>query len=128
MARAPKIARYTGGVLVSACLGPPVGGLVAWLSMGAPALRSPLPFLAGSWHEGGALALAVGAATAVGAWLGFARWIAPAGAAVLATAALAIAGAGADWMAALHVARVFLPPALVAALACWLLTRKLFAP
>ena len=66
MSRPPAV-RLALCILVFALVGPPVGGLVAWLGMGAASLRSPVPFIAGSWLEGGALALATGIVTAIAA-------------------------------------------------------------
>lgn len=125
MTRWPRPARFLLGIAVFALLGPPVGGLVAWLGMGAAALRSPVPFIAGSWMEGGALALATGIATAIAAWRGVASWIVPVAAAVLITALFIAATAGGDWAAMLRTVPVLMPPAIVAALVCWLLTRRL---
>lgn len=125
MTRWPKPARLVLGILVFALVGPPVGGLVAWLGMGAVASRSPVPFIAGSWLEGGALALATGLVTAIAAWRGQVSWLVPVGAAALITALFVAATAGADWSAIVRVAPVLMPPAVVAALACWLLTRRL---
>jgi hypothetical protein len=122
----PKPARLALGILVFALVGPPVGGLVAWLGMGVASLRSPVPFIAGSWLEGGALALATGIVTAVAAWRGFTSWIAPVAAAALITALFIAATAGGDWAAMLRTVPVLMPPAIVAAFACWVLTRPLF--
>ena len=110
-----------------AIVGPPVGGVVAWLGMGAATLRSPLPFVAGSWLEGGALAVATGAVTALAAWRGAMSWYVPVATAALATALFIAVTAGGDWAAMLRTAPVLLPPAVAAALACWLLTRRLLS-
>jgi hypothetical protein len=126
MSRLPKPARLVLCVLVFALVGPPIGGLVAWLGMGAATLRSPIPFMTGSWLEGGALALATGVVTAIAAWRGITSWIVPVSAAVVITALFIAATAGGDWAAMLRPAPVLMPPAIVAALACWLLTRRLF--
>ena len=128
MSRPPGPVRLAIGILVFAVVGPPVGGLVAWLGMGAPALRSPVPFVAGSWLEGGALALATGIVTGIAAWRGVTSWIVPVVAAALITALFIAATAGGEWAAMLRTAPVLMPPAIVAALACWLLTRRLFRP
>ena len=125
MTRASKPARFLLGIFVFALVGPPVGGLVAWLGMGAIVLRSPVPFVAGSWLEGGALALATGVVTALAAWRGVTSWGVPVAAAALATALFIAATAGGDWAAMLRTAPVLMPPAMVAALVCWLLTRRL---
>ena len=126
--RLPRPVRFACGVFVFAIAGPPVGGLVAWLGMGAATLRSPFPFIAGSWLEGGALALATGLVTAIAAWRGAPSWIIPVAAAALVTAVFVAATAAGDWAAMLRTAPVLMPPAIVAALACWLLTRRLFRP
>lgn len=125
MSRLAKPARLVFGILVFALIGPPVGGLVAWLGMGAAALRSPVPFVAGSWLESGALGLATGVVTAVAAWRGVASWIVPVAAAALITATFIAATAGGDWSAMLRAGSVLMPTAIAAALACWLLTRRL---
>lgn len=126
MIRASRPARLALGILVFALAGPPVGGLVAWLGMGAPSLRSPVPFVAGSWLEGGALALVTGVVTAVAAWRGKTSWTIPVAAAVLVTALFIAVTAGGDWAAMLRAGSVLMPPAMVAALVCRLLTRRLF--
>jgi len=126
MRHLPKLVRFTCGVLVFAIVGPPAGGMVAWLGMGAPTMRSPLPFIAGAWLEGGALALGVGLLTGIAAWFGRASWLVPVAAAALLCAIFVLATAGPDWAIMLRVALVFTPPALAAAIACWLLTRRLF--
>ena len=113
------------GVLVFALAGPPVGGMVAWLGMGAPTLRSPLPFIADSWAEGGALALGVGILTAIAAWFGRTSWLVPAIAAFLICALFVLATAP-DGTAMLRVGTVLMPPAVAASLVCWLLTWRLF--
>jgi hypothetical protein len=128
MIRLPTPARLVLGILVFAIVGPPVGGLVAWFGMGAATLRSPLPFIAGSWLEGGALALATGLVTAIAAWRGATSWMIPVATAALVTAVFVFATAAGDWTAMLRTAPVLMPPAIVAALACWLLTRRLFRP
>ena len=126
MRRLPRSVRLVCGVLVFALAGPPVGGLVAWLGMGAATLRSPLPFIAGSWLEGGALALATGLVTAVAAWRGATSWIIPVAAGALVTAVFVATTAGGDGAAMLRTAPVLIPPAIVASFVCWLLTRRLF--
>jgi hypothetical protein len=126
MTRLTKPARFLLGILVFAVVGPPVGGVAAWLGMGAAALASPVPFVAGSWGEGMAPALATGVVTALAAWRGLASWIVPAVASALVTALFIAASAGGDWAAMLRAAPVLMPPAIVAALVCWLLTRRLF--
>jgi hypothetical protein len=126
MTQLTKPARFLLGILVFALVGPPVGGMVAWLGMGAAALRSPVPFIAGSWGEGMALALATGVLTAFAAWRGVASWLVPAVAAALITTLFIVATTGGDWAAMMRTAPVLMPPASVAALVCWLLTRGLF--
>jgi len=121
----PSAARLVLCILVFALVGPPIGGLVAWLGMGAASLRSPVAFIAGSWLEGGALALATGIVTALAARRGVTTWIAPVAAAALITALFIAATAGGEGAAMLRTAPVLMPPAIAAALACWLLTRRL---
>ena len=119
-------ARVLLAVAIFALAGPPVGGMVAWLGMGAATLRSPVPFIANAWLEGGALALATGMVVAIAAWRGVTSWMVPIAAAALITVTFIAATAGGDWAAILRTAPVLLPPAIVAALVCWLLTRRLF--
>ena len=126
MRRVPRPARFVLGIFVFAVIGPPAGGLVAWLGMGAATLRSPVPFVTGSWLEGGALALATGTVTAVAAWRGVTSWMVPVAAAALIAALFVAVTAGGDWAAMLRSAPVLMSPAIVAALVCWLLTRRLF--
>jgi hypothetical protein len=126
MDRLAKSVRFICGVLIFTIAGPPVGGLVAWLGMGALGARSPLPFIAGSWLEGGVLALGVGLLTAIAALRGLGSWWVPVLAAAAVCATFIIASAGADWPAMLRVAKVLMPPSIVAAFVCWILTRRLF--
>ena len=126
MDRLPKFVRFACGVLVFAIAGPPIGGLVAWLGMGALSARSPLPFIEGSWLEGGVLALGAGLLMAIAATRGVRSWWAPVIAAAAVCATFIAASAGMNWTAMLRVAKVLMPPSIVAALACWLLTRRLF--
>ncbi len=126
MNRLPEFARFACGVLVFAIAGPPIGGLVAWLDMGALSARSPLPFIAGAWLEGGVLALGAGLLTAIAAWRGLRSWWVPVIAAAAVCATFIVASAGMDWSAMLRVGKVLMPPSIAAALACWLLTRRLF--
>jgi hypothetical protein len=124
--------RFLLGVLVFALVGPPVGGIVAWLAMGAPLARSPLPFITGAYPEGGALGAGVGVLTGVGALLRTNSVLVPVVAALLVNVLMFAVTAEQDfaspayWVAAARVARVFLPPSLAAAIVCWFLTRRLF--
>ena len=119
-------------VCVFAVVGPPVGGAVAWLMMGARSLRSPLPFITGAYGEGIWIAIGTGIlCCAVALLLRQTSWFVPV-AAALAVTALAIAVGAVmdpprgDVLAALaRVAVVFLPPSIVAALVCWLIARPL---
>lgn len=112
-------------VAVFALAGPPIGGMVAWLGMGAATLRSPVPFITNAWLEGGVLALATGLVVAIAAWRGITSWIVPVAAAALTTVAFIAATADGDWSALLRTTPVLMPPAIVAALVCWLATRRL---
>lgn len=126
--------RFGLGVLVFALVGPPIGGMVAWLMMGAQSLRSPLPFITGSYLEGSLLAAGAGLLTGIAAILGMTSWLVPVLMALLINLILFVAVTGPEfsapnyWEAALRVARVFLLPSVAAALVCWALTRKLFRP
>jgi len=127
---ASRILRLLAAVGVFCAVGPPVGGLVTWTMMGASTLRSPLPFVAGSYAEGVALALVAGLLVGLAAlWLGSAPWFVPiAVVAVVNIALLAttiIAGPPHLVAAMIRVTRVFLPASLAATLVCWLLTRRL---
>ncbi len=122
--------RLLAAVGVFGLVGPPVGGLVTWATMGASALRSPIPFVAGSYAEGVVLALAAGVLVGIAAlWFGSAPWFVPlAVVAIVNIAMLAttVAAGPPDLVATMiRVARVFLPASLVATIACWLLTRRL---
>lgn len=113
--------------------GPPVGGVVAWTSMGAVfSLRSPVPFVTGSYGEGMILALGSGLIVAfAGLWLALRSWPVPIVAALVSNALFFVLTADmdlsrADYASALYnMGRVFLPPSIVAALVCWLLARPL---
>jgi hypothetical protein len=117
---------------VFALAGPPIGGIVAWLAMGALSMRSPFPFVTGSSPEGMEFAAGVGLLTGVGALLGATSVIVPIATALLvnllmfALTAEQNFASPAYWEAAARVARVFLPSSLTAAVACWFLTRRLF--
>jgi thiamine transporter ThiT len=97
---------------------------------GASSLRSPIPFVTGSYAEGVALALVAGLLVGLAAWwLGNAPWFVPV--AVVAIVNVAVLGVtfAADppdlAAAAIRIGRVFLPASFVATLVCWLLTRRL---
>jgi hypothetical protein len=115
---------------VFAVLGPPVGGAVAWLMMGARSLRSPLPFITGAYGE--AIWLAIGTGLICGAALLLRRvsWLVPICAALAVSSVAIVIGLvidppRGDVLAALaRVAVVFVPPAIVAALVCWLIARR----
>ena len=128
---ASKSLRLLATVGVFCAVGPPVGGLVTWTMMGASTLRSPIPFVAGSYAEGVALALVAGLLVGLAAWwLGSAPWFVPVVVAVLVTVAMlamtVFATPGSDVVAAIaRVGRVFFPASLAATLVCWLMTRHL---
>jgi hypothetical protein len=113
-------------------IGPPVGGLTAWMMMGVRSLRSPLPFITGSYSEGLALALWTGAACCLLALtMRTVSWVVPIVAAALVCAIWVTAGAVLDPRnpdtlgAVLRTGAVFLPPSIVAAIACWMAARRL---
>ena len=117
---------------VFAVLGPPVGGAVAWLMMGARSLRSPLPFITGAYGEAVWLAIGTGLlCCAVALVWCRTSWLVPFGAGLAVTALAITVGAVIDpprdgVLAALaRVAVVFVPPSIVAALVCWLIARPL---
>jgi thiamine transporter ThiT len=128
---ASKGLRLLAAVGVFCAVGPPIGGLVTWVTMGASALRSPIPFVTGSYAEGVALALLAGLLVGLAAlWLGRAPWFVPVVVAVIVMMAMlattASATPGIDLVTAmLRVGRVFFPASLIATVACWLLTRRL---
>jgi hypothetical protein len=111
--------------------GPPIGGLVAWAMMGAPTLRSPVPFVGGSYGEGVVLALATGTMVAAAAWFGKSSWIVAVTAAIAANLAFHIGTLTPDLStseqiaALLRTGGVFLPPSIAAAILCWLIVRPL---
>jgi hypothetical protein len=130
-----KLWRLLACVAVFAVVGPPVGGLVAWVAMGARTLRSPLPFLGGAYGEGFVLAIAAGALVGLAAlWLGTTSWIVPVVVAVMVNVVMLAANAVVAQVepdlvtGSLRIAGVFFPPSLIAALACWWLTRPLLRP
>lgn len=113
-------------------VGPPVGGIIAWTSMGAFSLKSPMSFIAGSYGEGILLALLTGLLVAfAGLWLASRSWKVPVLAALAANATLFVLTANMDLSRAdylttlLDMGRVSLPPSLAAALVCWFLARPL---
>jgi hypothetical protein len=129
-----KLGRLLACVAVFAVVGPPVGGLVAWATMGARTMRSPLPLLGGAYGEGIVLAIAAGALVGLAAlWLATTSWIVPVVVAMIVNAVMlanaAVAQVEPDLVTgSLRLAGVFFPPSLVAAVACWWLTRPLLRP
>jgi hypothetical protein len=129
-----KLWRLLGCVAVFAVVGPPVGGLVAWATMGARTMQSPLPFLGGAYGEGIVIAIAAGALVGLAAlWLATTSWIVPVVVAMIVNAVMlanaAVAQVEPDLVTgSLRLAGVFFPPSLVAAVACWWLTRPLLRP
>jgi hypothetical protein len=127
-----KLWRFMLVTAVFVVLGPPIGGLVVWLGMGASSLRSPLPFILGSYSEGIWLALGTGMIVAgAGLWLNMTSWLVPAVATLIVNALFFVLAAGMDFSQAdyaavlLRVGHAFLLPSFVAAWLCWLITRKL---
>jgi hypothetical protein len=127
-----RIARLASVVGVFALVGPPVGGLAAWATMGMSSMRSPLPFLIGSYGEGLVLAVAAGALVGAAAlWLGKTSWMVPVMVAVAVNATMLVVDAATRTIkpdlitGSLRVAHVFLPASLLATLVCWWLTRPL---
>jgi hypothetical protein len=119
-------------VAVFSLVGPPVGGLVAWLAMGLPTLQSPLPFMSGSYPEALPIAAGTGLLVALaGSIFGRTTWVAPIVAALIANLVFhgvqlaTSATVPIDGVVLLGLAEVFLPPSIVASLVCWLLTPKL---
>jgi hypothetical protein len=129
-----KLGRLLACVAVFAVVGPPVGGLVAWATMGARTMQSPLPFLGGAYGEGIVIAIAAGALVGLAAlWLATTSWIVPVVVAMIVNAVMlanaAVAQVEPDLVTgSLRLAGVFFPPSLVAAVACWWLTRPLLRP
>lgn len=112
--------------------GPPIGGIVAWTSMGAFNLSSPIPFITGSYGEGVLLALGSGLLVAfAGIWLALRSWQVPLISALVINGVFFVLTANmdlsrADYLTAfVSMMYVFLPPSLVAALVCWFLARPL---
>ena len=98
--------------------------------MGAGNLRSPVPFLIGAYGEAAVLAIAVGVLVALASLAGRTSALVPlAGALLINVLMFAISGSlsftAFDPETLLRVAYVFVPPSLVAAMVCWLLTRQL---
>jgi len=97
-------------------------------------MRSPFPFITGSYLEGSALAAGAGLLTGIAALLGVNSWLVPVLAAVLINVVIFAAVTGPDfsspdyWAASLRVAPVFIPPSIAAAVVCWALTRSIFRP
>jgi hypothetical protein len=130
--RLPRLAAVVG---VFALIGPPVGGLAVWATMGASTMRSPMPFLIGSYREGIVLAALAGALVgAVALWRGKTSWTVPVVVALALNAAMLGLSAATETIkpdlitGALRVARVFLPASLLATLVCYALTRPLLRP
>jgi hypothetical protein len=115
-------------------VGPTVGGVVAWATMGARSMRSPVPFVTGAYPEGIFLALTVGILTGVATlWLGKPSWTVPVVVSVLVSTAFVAAFVGdlarPDLIEVLtRLTGVFLPPSLAAGLVCWWLGRWLLVP
>jgi hypothetical protein len=127
-----KLWRFMLVVAIFVIAGPPIGGLVAWLGMGAFSLRSPVPFIIGSYSEGLWLALGTGLIVAVaGLWLDMNSWLVPIVATLAMNALFFVLTAGMDFSHAdypsilLRIGHAFLLPSFVAAIVCWLLIRKL---
>jgi len=124
-------ARIVLVVCVFALVGPPIGGAVAWLMMGARSLRSPLPFITGAYGEGVMLAIGTGFVCCAAALvLRTANWLVPIGATLLVNAVAFVVAAALDPprvdlpTAMTRVAVVFVPPSIVAALVCWMIARR----
>jgi hypothetical protein len=115
-------------------VGPAVGGVVAWATMGARSMRSPAPFVTGAYPEGIFLALTVGILTGFATlWLGQPSWVVPVVASVLVSMAFVVAfvddlGRPDLLEAVTRLTGVFLPPSLAAGLVCWWLGRWLLVP
>lgn len=116
-------------------VGPPLGGLMAWLGMGAWSGRSPVPFTMGSYGEGILLAFGTGLIVGVaGLWFGMRSWLVPMASALIVNAVFFVLTAGVDLSQGdypgtlLRIASVFLPPSLAAAWGCWFLTRRIVRP
>jgi hypothetical protein len=107
-----RLLRLLAAIAIFGIAGPPIGGLVAYA-------------------EGFMLALATGMAVASTAWFGKASWVVAVAAAILGNAAIHLSTmqpnlSDPEHIAVLsRVAAVFLPSSVIAALACWFLTRPL---
>ncbi len=131
-----RVWRFLLVTAIFVIVGPPVGGIAAWASMGAAfSLRSPVPFVTGSYGEGMILALGSGLIVAfAGLWLALRSWPVPIVAALVSNALFFVLTADmdlsrADYVSALYnMGRVFLPPSIVAAVVCWFLARPLLRP
>jgi hypothetical protein len=132
--RLSRAVRVLVALAIFGIAGPPIGGLVAWLTMGARDLHSPLPFLTGAYAEAAALAIGVGVLVAAASFAGRTSALVPlVGALLINVLMFAVTGSlsfssSFDPDTLLRVAYVFIPPSLVAAMACWLLTRELLKP
>jgi hypothetical protein len=129
----PKAIGFVLALLLFMLAGPPLGGLVAWMVMGARNLNSPIPFLTGSYAEAAILAFCVGLLVSGALLAGYRSAAVPLAAALLVnlltfalTGALSIYAFEAG--ALLRVAYVFIPPSLVATFVCWALSRRYFLP
>ena len=113
-----------------AVAGPPIGGLVAWLAMGARNLSSLLPFLTGAYAEAALLAFGVGVLVNGALLAGYHSAGVPLAVALLANL-LMFAATGSlnildfDANVLLRVAHVFIPPSVVATFICWAVARRL---
>jgi hypothetical protein len=116
--------------LFFAIVGPPIGGIVAWLFMGLPTMQSPLPFISGSYAEGVVLAFVAGVLLGIlVVWFRLSSWLMPIAVAALVTLAflaISVWTASEPLTALWRVASVFVVPSIVATLACWYLATSLF--
>jgi hypothetical protein len=129
----PRPLRILIVISVFTIAGPPIGGLVAWLTMGARGLNSPVPFVTGAYAEAVTLAFGVGVVVGVASLAGWMSAVVPFLAALLinfvmfaVTGSLSFSSFDPDTL--FRVAYVFIPPSLVASMVCWLLTRGLLRP
>jgi hypothetical protein len=115
--------------IVFAAVGPPVGGVIAWLFMGAASMQSPVPFILGSYAEGLPLAIGAGLYVAGSWWLfGWTSFVAPIVGAILANLVFhgATMTAAPDAEAVSRIAYVFLPGSIIAAVVCWFIAKRIF--